>query len=1466
MPGKQKSAPAPVAVELPTTQRAYTMRLRGATDGDESWRDALWATHEAINKGAKAFGDWLLTLRGGLNCELAEPPAARRGAKDGAARRKSRRILLALSWLSVEDEHGAPPGPARIVSGREADSVRCERVVAALRTVLAGQRVGKREIDEWVADCAESLGARIREDAVWVNRSACFESHCTELKGLTRAYAQTSIMSFFGPDEDYFLLPDMDLEGGGAGVAGSDGPDFRTLARQWTSTNFGTGKKSDTDAIAAGLRTLANADLSRFAGAAKSDLIAHLSRKLRGPTPDMDGVVKALGWKGRPSKGRIAIDQLPDRLTKAAIAKMQEKCREESDAKVSSAGLRKVPKWMPALQALVERACGLPFVGDRDHIGEFSVMLDHAARRVSIGHSWIKRAEAERKQFESDAERLAEVPADATKWLDRFVAERSVLSGAIAAGGQYRIRRRAIGGWDAIVKGWKRASCRSTEDRVVVAREAQSDPEIDKFGDIQLFEALAASDAECVWRRDGKADHQTLRNFVLGHDAREKQKRFKVPAYRHPDALRHPVFGDFGNSRWSIEYAVHEAAKSAGASRKPSAADADWLKNRRGIRMGLWDGKAVRELPLRWASKRLAKDLALGSGKPGAAVRSVTRADRLGRAASGVGAHDAPVARGLFALADWNGRLQVSRAQLNALADHVAARGWDASAHRMRTRIKWLVTLSAKLECRGPFIDYVGGFSEAACDRPFITSKGEQGIKHEENEGRTGNAKLILSRLPSLRLLSVDLGHRVAAACAVWESLSVAELKAEIAGRTTVEGGTGAGEVFLHTRHADPSTKKDRTTIYRRIGADKLANGSLHPAPWARLDRQFCIKLQGEEQPTRAAASKPEHGANEMAMVAGFERSIGLIAESGEARSRSVDELMRRAVSLAATGLKRHARVAKIAYAMNPDCPGIPGMGGSLRVVIRGDDAHIQFLADALFDWHALATDFEWDGSSARALWNQLVAPLPGGVTIDGPSLQGSGRERPTRQKKRSADEEMRERILAPIARGIDPALAKAMFLAWRALWGQADGSPADIPKLPVGQRGPAETAVATPASGWHAHLRTLTDWIMGRRLAGAKSGCWARNVGGIGLTRITTMRSLYQLHKAFDMRARPDRVQGAPTRGDDNSGIAKGILDSMERMRGQRVKQLASRIVEAALGVGRKTPAEGTQRERKRPQLQVDRPCHAVVVENLRTYRPDELQTRRENKALMVWSSGKVRKYLEEGCQLHGLYLRDVMPNYTSRQCSRTGSPGMRCVDVSIHEFLGSRYWVRVVTAACDRLAEGGTDSNDAMLRDLHSHWSKASEAARRDQGSLRLLKNGAELFVAAPVGKIDRATARRATQADLNAAANIGLRALLDPDFMGRWWYVPCDSATGRPSKEKCAGAACLKVDSVVPGMAPGAAAAPGDKKSTKDGKSREITNAWRDLNLGSSGGDWMAHGEYWGKVRFRIVARLRVANGLH
>lgn len=162
---------------LPTTQRAYTLRLRGASTDDHTWRDVLWQTHVAVNRGAKAFGDWLLTLRGGLCHTLADAKiSVGKGKLDREptdAERRHRRIMLALSWLSVESHETERDAPvAHFVPVR--DDV--PQTVEALRTILADCGVDQSEVADWVRDCGDSLRASIRENAVWVNRSRAFDA------------------------------------------------------------------------------------------------------------------------------------------------------------------------------------------------------------------------------------------------------------------------------------------------------------------------------------------------------------------------------------------------------------------------------------------------------------------------------------------------------------------------------------------------------------------------------------------------------------------------------------------------------------------------------------------------------------------------------------------------------------------------------------------------------------------------------------------------------------------------------------------------------------------------------------------------------------------------------------------------------------------------------------------------------------------------------------------------------------------------------------------------------------------------------------------------------------------------------------------------------------------------------------------------------------------------------------------
>jgi IS605 OrfB family transposase len=1409
---------------IPTTQRAYTMRLRPAHSSDKSaearnlktaeMQSTLWATHEAVNRGAKIFGEWLLTLRGGLDHRLASA-----GNEGNSWELRNRRVLLALSWLSVEDEAGALTNRDLIVAYGEGCKTQSDnkqerkrKVLGALRRILQERQVPESEIGDeyapgtWLGDCAPSLSSAIRPDAVWVDRNSAFSRLCEEFSGLDLEYATRTVFSFFGPSEKYFFVADAETEENGA-VEG-EGADFRQRSRQWVSTHFGTGKKSDSTNISAALQKLADLDLQSFLGRSKLDLLKYCVEILES-TPDGDPLNclrAAVGWStGRPSKGRLAIQNLPESLTEEALRILQKKFAEEAAEKEASASTKRVPVWIGQLREKVEKLVGIPYVTGRNLIGEYSVMLDHAARRVSIAHTWTKRAEAERRRFAEDGARISAIPLPMKEWLDRFSEMRSGTAGAAEG---YRIRPRAVEGWDLIVRRWSQRGCTTAEDRVAAAREVQADwDDSKKFGDIQLFEALASDDAKCVWQVAFHPDPEPLKKYVAAMHALARQVAFKVPAYRHPHPLSHPVFCDFGNSRWAIRFAVHDC-KKAEKSGKRVVGPADL----HALEAILWNGETILPLELRWASNRLFRDLALDDIDADEA-HPVTLGSRLGKSA--VPSNKRVAILNVFEENDWNGRLQAPRPHLNRIAS-LLANGKVQAAEKLRNSLRWSLTFSPRLQPTGPFYEF------AAQNGIVANRKGEYFPNAEENRRteRKAKAKLTLSRLPGLRLLSVDLGHRFAAACAVWQSLGGPEFLSEISGRAIESGGAGSADLYIHTRHTDEGGR-DRITIYRRLGPDTLPDGKLHPAPWARLDRQFLIKLQGEERAARAATT------DELAAVRQMEESFGREPESASSKKR-VDELISNAVRTARLALRRHGDRARIAFAMTATYKPLPG---DRKYLFSGEsafdapearhNAHVEFIQDALLLWHGLFSSKGWNDKAASDLWERFVVTLPGYQSPEAVDEETSG---PERKKKRSENfDRLRGAAEALIK---DAGRRSQLHSEWKERWEKDDRA-------------------------WHGCLRWLQDWVRPSRDSRARL-----QVGGLSLTRLATLTELRRkVQVGFFSRLHPNGAK-AQTR----ERFGQRTLETIERLREQRVKQLASRIVEAALGMGRIKLSTGS--DRKRPKTRVDEPCHAVVIESLRNYRPDELQTRRENRALMDWSSGKVRKYLEEACQLYGLHLREVQPSYTSRQCSRTGLPGIRCVDVPVTQFQTAPFWRKTVKAAKKRLFQGKETAEDKFFSDLWDRYGVDSGTKLSAPTILRLPRRGGDLFVAAPVGKFSSAngllssTAKRALQADLNAAANIGLRALLDPDFPGTWWYVPCGVRDGNAAQDKVKGSACFSHPKMQLLSA-----------SEKSAQKRDIVNAWRDPSTVPLPGSapWMNTTAYWNAVRVRAVEALRSFNGL-
>ncbi|MCA9049717.1 MAG: type V CRISPR-associated protein Cas12b, partial [Planctomycetaceae bacterium] len=1167
----------------------------------------------------------------------------------------------------------------QVATGAEESSTRVEKVLGAFQNILRKKQIPDSEHESWMNSCRESLSAQIRDDAYWVDRTAAFNELVLRCDGkLTTEWSSRTFFDLIGGSDEYFKLNE---EG-----ADADGKDFVIKAGNWLSANWGAGDKSDPAAIAEALSRLSEAAAELSTGTTALDAMTALAAALD-PTDDkpedtaaaFKAIKKSVGWKGRPSKGAMALQRLMDSRTidTALIDTVAAKLSEEAkDQQTKAETTLRPPEWMPHLRSEITSAIGMPYRVERDLIWEHAVLLDHALRRTSVAHSWIKRAEVERRQFRDDAAKLnneTKVPQAARNWLDSYCQQRAVESGSL---GDFVIRKQAIDGWKRVVAEWNANPDWTEAERKQAVRDVQAELDRDeKWGDGRLFEDLAADDAVCVWQNaNGTVAATILTDYSAATTARANQRRFKVPAYRHPDAMMNPVWIDFGNSRWNISYsALSEFDKRQKLQRKLATAKTDKARKKhtdalaakpdlQSITLGLWSGTDIQNVSLKWQGKRLQQDLDLAHFNTDGP--EVVRADRLNRAASGT-PNNAVNVVGIFQQKDWNGRLQLKRPVLERLREKLRKAGissddpadWGGFRKHF-DNLDWYLTTSAKLEPSGPFIDYLQ--RDLPDGWKYVEKTRYLSNDLNKAEKRSGRTRIQLARLPGLRVLSFDLGHRFGASCAVWETVSSDQLNSacKAAG---VESPTGSDLFFVLEQPTDNGSKKPthRRIVYRRLADDEL-NGKPHPAPWARLDRQFVIKLQGEDRPARRTTQQEFNRYNEFRrflnleeLTAREERDL----DGAVAKLPPITWLMQEAVRDARLGLRRHADRARIAHAMTAKAKHL---SGNRTAPFSSDEERRDHIVRHLLLWNDLAKAAIPVGANiqrcpfAYQAWLDHIQPLVGENIED---CHNEDDTRPARKKKREALAKQLEAAANQII--TDDSFATQLHHAWKDNWHSED-------------------------KHWISHLKWLRkDLLMpgiGRRPRNTQSSEFAawqqrkkqlRNMGGLSYDRIGALRQLYQVMKAFRNRPMPDDPKAGVLDRHDSSqkNFGRRMLDQFEKLREQRVKQLASRVIEAALGLGAEPGRDQHGHDAKRQRTPSDdprfAPCHAVIMENLRSYKTAETRMRRENRMLASWAYGTVRKYVEEACELHGVYFDDVPAQYTSKQDSRTMMPGVRCVEV---------------------------------------------------------------------------------------------------------------------------------------------------------------------------------------------------------
>ncbi len=1391
-------------------QRSYTMNLKPATSEQDKfilW-NRLFLTHWSVNEGAKIFGELFLNLRGGLSPELDIFDLDK--VKDDKKKKAfvmGRRRLLALGWLSVEDNLSAGEHPFRIREIPVGRNMGKSQASTLLTEILKNKGIkDEAVIKEWIDDCTPSLIANIREDAVWINRASSFNSitPCPTkdevwivLSGLLGLrFLDLSLEEVKGKETEYLY----DL--GEKETQSKSDPSkkarelFGNLFTQNPVLMKNSRDKKDTFAKEFYLAFKEFKDYEKLKEKIESwrkekefPLIENPVAEKYPPEVTFTGSPCTVSKRYR--KLLVSLELWPSSQDENGNIPKTEKTEDKTHNQVlldyllkacneGNKGTQKIitPVWANNLKAELELKMNeIIRIGESSSTELQRLMIKMAARRISQTLSWIKINEQTKHDAYQKKNKafklLSEIDknGEACKWLENYELFRTDDSG----GEEYHISLRAISCWKQILEEWqKNDSPKALREKV---KEVQAEEE--KFGDARLFEDLADDNARSVWLLpDGNKTPDILNWWCEYRTAEIDESRFKIPCYCHPHPFKHPVYVEYGKSNPKVIFAMKNNKVKKGHI------EHGWNpQNPRSIALSLFNNgnRESSLVPFIWESKRLWKDL----GGEATQIGDIPRSDRMGLS----GKRESVKPKAPFQKEVWNARLQSDRRTLEKLEKY-----WNPESMKwiddgkFLIQSKWFITFGPDMEtAEGPWKLYL---KEKYVDNKIL------GNRSKENQKRGYRAKKLLSGYPAgMRILSVDLGHRYAASCAVWETITKKQITEELAYQPD------NNSLFEHS--CKTIDKKIKNTVYRRIGEDSI------DAPWAKLEKQFTIKLQGEDKSCYLLRSDEKEL---------FRSILSKLSCLNNDTGHNILEMIENLLRIVKAKIYRQGILARISYSMTAQYK--PGKGGQKSPL--SDEDKIHYLSENLAAWSAIMGNQEWNEDVISDWYKTYISHL-----VSGPK---------PKEGNRKSDRDKIIEYFLPAARKLydDNETRIKIHDLFKELWDENNKQLSAVLKeikkiiLPKGIRY-FDKNTDNP-SKWKNNQSKLKQ---------------ITHRGGLSMQRIVAIEEYYKLAKAYKNHPEPDDLtKNIPLPGDNSSaGFNQRIRDTLERMKEQRVKQIASRIVESALGLG----IEGYK---KRPLTPENKPCQAIVIEDLSHYRPDELQTRRENRRLMQWSSSKVKKYLKEACEMHDVRLVEISPEYTSRQDSRTGAAGLRCIDINIREFLkDSSRWQNKINTIQKKPANKKSNLDQYLIELNESLGNKYKDKVIPSDNFVRIPRKGGDVFVSSskesPVSK--------GIQADLNAAANIGLKALLDPDWAGAWWYILIEVKSNHviPYGEKYKGSECLRAWKF---------------SGLENQVMKNNMNLWRDLQSQFSGEDkWMSYKEYNELTEKRVINILRERAGL-
>lgn len=268
------------------------------------------------------------------------------------------------------------------------------------------------------------------------------------------------------------------------------------------------------------------------------------------------------------------------------------------------------------------------------------------------------------------------------------------------------------------------------------------------------------------------------------------------------------------------------------------------------------------------------------------------------------------------------------------------------------------------------------------------------------------------------------------------------------------------------------------------------------------------------------------------------------------------------------------------------------------------------------------------------------------------------------------------------------------------------------------------------------------------------KKICGQRGLSFARLEQLEELRKRWQSLNRALMRSPGSRPESArQMRENQIPDPCPDILRKLDAMREQRVNQTANQIVAMALGVRLKKHISNAK-ERGRIDIHGEyepipgrKPVAFIVMEDLSRYLTSQGRSPSENSRLMKWAHRAILDKVKMLCEPFGIPVLQVPAAFSSRFCSASGIAGFRAVELTKADV--NKYpWNKLLAEAQEKDA-----SNDARKCAL------LFSMFTNDKQTLLAPKAGGPIFIPAKGSDLT-------TQADINAAFNIGLRALAAPD----------------------------------------------------------------------------------------------------